>query len=304
MTKTPRTKSLRIPTQGFKKDNMLTGYVFIFAAASCWGFVGIFSSIAFSEGVAPMEVAFWRALFAWALFGAQAFIQKETHIHIKDIPLLFVFGLLGISLFYISYLYAIDSGGAALASVLLYTAPAWVVICSFFIYKEKLTTQKIAALILIIAGVFLISNTGGNANSTQSLSAIAIISGLTAGFCYSLYYTLGKHFSARYSSANLFLYMLPIGCLGILPFVEFTQKSSLAWFAIVCIATLSTFIANQCYYQGLKKLEAGKASIVATIEPVIAAIAAFFILGEHFTLLGYVGATLVICAVLLTIIKR
>lgn len=283
---------------------MLSGYVFIIAAASCWGFIGIFSSIAFSEGVAPMEVAFWRALLAWFFFATQAFIQKEMRMQIRDIPLLCIFGLLGISLFYISYLYAIDAGGAALASVLLYTAPAWVVVCSFFIYKEKLTTQKIVALILIIAGVFLISNTGGNANSTTSLSAIAIVSGLTAGFCYSLYYTLGKHFSARYSSANLFLYMLPIGCLGILPFVEFVPKSPLAWFAIACIAFLSTFIANQCYYQGLKKLEAGKASIVATIEPVIAATAAFFIFGEHFTLLGYIGAMLVICAVLLTIIKR
>jgi drug/metabolite transporter, DME family len=283
---------------------MLNGYIFIIAAASCWGLIGIFSSIAFSEGVGPMEVAFWRALVAWLLFGTQAFIQKETHIHTKDIPLLFVFGLLGISLFYVSYQYAINSGGAALASVLLYTAPAWVVVCSFFIYKEKLTINKITALLLIIAGVFLISNTGGNANSSKSLSTLAIVSGLTAGFCYSLYYTVGKHFSARYSSANLFLYILPIGCLGILPFVEFAPKSPLAWLALVAVAIISTFIANQCYYQGLKKLEAGKASIVSTIEPVVAATAAFFILGEHFTLLGYVGATLVICAVLLTIIKK
>jgi DME family drug/metabolite transporter len=283
---------------------MLSGYLFIIAAGSCWGFVGIFSSIAFSEGVAPMEVAFWRALFAWFLFGSQAFVQKETKMQVRDLPLLVVFGLLGISLFYISYLYAIDSGGAALASVLMYTAPAWVVVCSLFIYKEKLTVPKIVALVLIVGGVFLISNTGGNTNSTKALSALAIISGLTSGFCYSLYYTLGKHFSSRYSSANLFLYMLPIGCLGILPFVEFTQKTALAWFAIFCIASLSTFIANQCYYQGLKKLEAGKASIVATIEPVIAATAAFFIFGEHFAPLGYLGAMLVICAVILTIIKK
>ncbi len=81
---------------------MFSGYAFIIAAASCWGFIGIFSSIAFAEGVAPMEVAFWRALFAWILFGAQAFLRKETHLELRDIPLLTLFGLLGISLFYIS----------------------------------------------------------------------------------------------------------------------------------------------------------------------------------------------------------
>ena len=282
---------------------MLTGYLLIIAAASCWGFIGIFSSIAFSEGVAPMEVAFWRALIAWVLFGTQAFILKETQLKKQDIPLLAIFGLLGISLFYTSYLYAINSGGAALASVLLYTAPAWVVACSLIVYKERLTTNKIIAIFLVIAGVFLISNTGGNANSTSPLTALAVLSGLTAGFCYSLYYTLGKHFSSRYSSANLFLYMLPIGILGILPFVKFAPKSPLAWLALILVAIVSTFIANQCYYLGLRKLEAGKASIVATIEPVIAATAAYCILGEQFTLFGYLGATMIIVAVVLTIAR-
>ena len=283
---------------------MLTGYAFIIAAATCWGFIGIFSSIAFSEGIGPMEIAFWRALITWGLFGAQAITRKETQLKKQDIPLLTIFGLLGISLFYVSYLYAIESGGASLASVLLYTAPAWVVACSLIIYKEKLTTTKIIAIILVIAGVFLISNTGGNTNSTNPLTALAILSGLTAGFCYSLYYTIGKHFSSRYSSANLFLYMLPIGILGILPFVTFSHKSSLAWLALILVAIVSTFIANQCYYLGLKKLEAGKASIVATIEPVVAATAAYCVLGEQFTLLGYLGATMIIVAVILTIVRR
>ena len=285
-------------------NNILLGYAFIIAAASSWGLIGIFSSLAFSEGLAPLEVAFWRALIAWGLFATQAFIRKETQVKIRDIPLLTIFGLLGISLFYTSYLYAINSGGAALASVLLYTAPAWVVACSFVIYKERLTITKIIAILLVIAGVFLISNSGGNSNSAIPLTPLAIISGLTAGFCYSLYYTIGKHFSSRYSSTNLFLYMLPIGVLGILPFVQFTHKSPLAWLALLSVATVSTFIANQCYYLGLKKLEAGKASIVATIEPVVAAITAYCFLGEQFTLFGYLGASMIIAAVLLTIIRK
>lgn len=283
---------------------MLTGYAFILAAASSWGFIGIFSSLAFAEGVAPMEVAFWRALFAWLLFGAQALIRKETGIKFKDLPLLTIFGLLGISLFYISYLYAINSGGAALASVLLYTAPAWVVACSLIFYREKLTLLKVAAIFLVIGGVYLISDSGGNASSRGSLSGLAIISGLTAGFCYSLYYTIGKHFSSRYSSANLFLYMLPIGVLGIFPFVEFTSKSGLAWLSLILVAIVSTFIANQCYYLGLKRLEAGKASIIATIEPVVAATAAYVFLGEKFTLAGYLGAAMIVAAVLLTIVRK
>lgn len=283
---------------------MLTGYLFIISAATAWGLIGIFSSLAFSQGIGPMEVAFWRAVLTWFCFAGQAFIYKETRVDKKDIPLLMVFGLLGISLFYISYQYAVKTAGAAFASVLLYTAPAWVVACSFFIYREKLTLIKFFAVILVMAGVFLISKTGGNTQASVAMGWVAILSGLASGFSYSLYYTIGKYFSKKYSSANLFLWVLPIGALGIFPFVEFADKTPLAWGALIIISVVSTFLANHCYYLGLKYLEAGKASIVATIEPVVAAIAAYIFLGEYFTLLGYMGAGLIILAVISTIYKQ
>jgi DME family drug/metabolite transporter len=283
---------------------MFIGYLFIISAATCWGLIGIFSSLAFSQGIGPMEVAFWRAVLTWFLFGTQAVIKKETRIERKDFPLFFIFGLLGISLFYISYQFAVKTGGAAFASVLLYTAPAWVVACSFFIYKEKLTLLKSLAVVLVILGVFLISKTGGNNQGNAPIGWIAIVSGLAAGFSYSLYYTIGKYFSTRYSSANLFLWVLPIGALGTLPFVTFSHKSPMAWAALLAIVFISTFLANYCYYQGLKYLEAGRASIVATCEPVVAAVTAYFFLGEYFTLMGYLGTGLILIAVIATIYEQ
>ncbi|MFW2368179.1 MAG: DMT family transporter [Desulforhopalus sp.] len=283
---------------------MSAGYLFIISAAVCWGMIGIFSSLAFSQGVEPMEVAFWRALITWILFAGQAFIRKETHLDKKDIPLLLIFAVFGIALFYISYLFAVKTGGAAFAAVLLYTAPAWVVVVAFFVYKERLTWLKIVAVLLVIVGVSLISRSGNSSGSTVTLGMVAIVSGLTSGFCYSLYYTMGKYFSKKYSSANLFLYVLPVGALVILPFVSFTEKTLLAWVAILAVSVISTFIANYCYYQGLKYLEAGRASIVATLEPVVAAVTAYIFLGEYFTVTGYFGALLIVAAVLATIYKK
>ena len=283
---------------------MFTGYLFIISAAVSWGFIGIFSSLAFSQGVSPMEVAFWRAVLTWFCFGTQAFIRKETSVDRKDIPLLGIFGVLGVSLFYISYQFAVKTAGAAFAAVLLYTAPAWVVVCSFFIYKEKLTVLKILSVILVILGVMLISNSGTSGSESNSIGWVAILAGLTSGFCYSLYYTIGKYFSTKYSSANLFLWVLPVGALGILPFVNFVDKTPVAWSALISVSVISTFLANFCYYQGLKYLEAGRASIIATLEPVVAAAAAYFFLGEYFSVSGYLGAGLILIAVISTILKE
>ncbi|MBT8346927.1 MAG: EamA family transporter [Desulfofustis sp.] len=284
----------------------LKGYGFIVAAASCWAFIGIFSSIAFAQGVAPMEVAFWRALFAWLCFGGQALILGQTRLEKRDIPLLGFFGVFGIFLFYVSYQYAVKTGGAALAAVLLYTAPAWVVVCSVFIFRERLSVYKVLAVVLVITGVYLISRSGGTkaGEAASSLGLLALLSGLTAGLCYSLYYTVGKYFSGRYTSANLFLYVLPVGIACILPFVDFAPKNLSAWGALIALATVSTYVANFCYYQGVKYLEAGRASIVATLEPVVATAAAYVILGESLSLLGYLGAAVIITAVMITILAK
>lgn len=282
---------------------MFSGYLFIICAAFGWGLIGIFSSMAFTQGLGPMEVAFWRAVLTWFCFATQALIKKEHYIKKKDLPLLVLFSLLGISLFYISYQFAVKMAGAAFASVLLYTAPAWVILCSFFIFKEKISTLKIISVFLVIIGVYLISTTDAQ-QSGKTFGILAILAGLTSGFCYSLYYTIGKYFSGEYSSANIFLWILPIGAIGILPFVDFAEKTPTAWMALILVSFFSTFIANTCYYKGVKTLEAGKASIVATLEPVVASVTAYFFLGEYFTPCGYLGAGLILSAVIITIVTK
>ncbi len=280
---------------------VLKGYAFIAAAAVLWGMIGPFSKLAFQEGVSPMEVAFWRALLAWVFFGAHALIRREIRLFPKDIPFILVFGVCGVSLFYFFYQMAVKSGGAALAAVLLYTAPAWVIVLSRVFLKESITPAKIMAVVLTLIGISAIS-TGkgiGDGGSPAGVSAIAF--GLGSGFCYSLYYIFGKYFSGRYSSYNLFLYVLPVGAAGLLPWVTFAPKTPIAWLALMSLVVISTYGANSCYYSGLKYLEAGRAAITATLEPVVAAVIAYFWWGEVFTAQSYVGSAVILSAVVLMI---
>ena len=62
----------------------LKGYLFIMAAAVLWGVVGPFSRLAFSEGIGPMEVAFWRAALAWIFFGTHAVLTGRIRIRAED----------------------------------------------------------------------------------------------------------------------------------------------------------------------------------------------------------------------------
>jgi DME family drug/metabolite transporter len=81
-------------------------------------------------------------------------------------------------------------------------------------------------------------------------------------------------------------------------------KTAVAWTSLISVSVISTFIANYCYYQGLKYLEAGGATIVAPLEPVVAAVSAYVFLGEYFTITGYFGAVLIVAALLATIYEK
>jgi DME family drug/metabolite transporter len=277
------------------------GFFYIICAGILWGFVGPFSKLAFAEDVAPMEVAFWRAFLAWLLFGLHAIAKKQVRIAPKDLPAVIIFGITGVTFFYGSYQLAVEKGGAALASVLLYTAPAWVILMSAFFFKEAMTWLKIFALVLTLVGVTGISasSKGIAAYAGMQISGTAVTLGLLSGFFYSLYYIFGKRFSTRYSSPNLFFYMLPIGALGLFPAVSFVHKTWMAWIALGCLALFSTYGAYYCYYIGLKYLESSRAAITATIEPVVATIVAHIWWKESFTIVGYVGSVFILAAVIL-----
>ncbi len=281
----------------------IKGYFYIIIAATLWGFIGPFSKLAFQEGIAPLEVAFWRAILAWGFFGTHAIIKNEVRIQKQDFPGILVFGIAGVTLFYGSYQLAVNKGGAALAAVLLYTAPAWVAIMSRIFFKESMTPVKLIALLLTIIGVAGVSLGAGDLNASAGihLSASGLFFGLAAGFCYALYYIFGKHFSGRYSSPNLFIYILPIGALGLVPWVPFTHKTFTAWAALTVLAFLSTYIAYRLYYEGLKYLEPTQAAITATIEPVVAAIIAYFWWNEYFNILGYAGSFLILMSVMMMV---
>lgn len=277
----------------------MSGYLYVLAAAALWGLIGPLSKLSFAAGMDTVEVAFWRTTLAWILFAAQAIANRETHIARRDLPAVAGFGVAGIAGLFGAYVVAVAAGGAALASVLLYTAPAWVALMSWLFLKEPMGGYKIAAVVATILGVAGVSLGPGDGGGAVDSRAIAY--GLLSGITYALYYIFGKYYLGRYKTPTLFLYALPVGSLTLLPFTTFTAPTLAGAVPCLVLAVCSTYGAYSLYYAGLKRLEATRAAVVATLEPVMAALLAFAMFGERFDAMGYLGAGLIIASVLATI---
>ena len=184
----------------------------------------------------------------------------------------------------------------SVAAVLLYTAPLFVVVFSTFLFKEKLTIAKCVAMVLMIAGCVFVT---GLLSSTGSISVIGILFGLGSGFAYALYSIFGRFALNRgYQPFTVAFYTFLFASIGILPFSDIsgmiplvTVKTSVYMALLGIVSCLLPYIL---YTKGLIGLENGKASMISTVEPVVATLISVFIFGESFTINTALGILFIV----------
>jgi drug/metabolite transporter, DME family len=273
------------------------GILLVAAAGILWGTLGPAARVGLEHGMSALELSFYRGVLAALCFLVHARWRGSLRIARRDWPAVAAFALLGVASLYVSYFQAVRAGGAALAVILLYTAPAWVAIFSVLWLAERMTIRKVAALLLTLAGVALVASSGGG---TISITPAALGWGLAAGFSYALFYLFGKRYFARYDPIVLFAWAIPIAMIPLLPFVTPAAHPAPAWGAVVFVGIVPTYLAYLLYARGLMRLDATRAAVVATIEPVVAAALAFALFGEALGAFGYAGAALVLAGVITT----
>lgn len=266
------------------------------AAAVLWGLIGLQSRYVLDEGVSPEEIAFWRAAVAGVLFAGHAVVTGGLRVHDRrDLAPFAGFALVGVSVFYVAYALAVDTGGVSLASILLYTSPAFVAVAAHLLLGERLTPGRGLLVLVTLTGVVLVAQGSG---SGVTVSPASLTWGLVAALSYSTYYLFGKWALRRYRPVAIYALVMPLGALGLLPFVDFAPKSGTAWLWLLSLAFVSTYLAYGVYYTGLREVEASRAVVVATVEPVVAALTGAALLGERLGPWGLAGGSLVLGAAL------
>ena len=279
------------------------GYLRITAAAVLWGSIGIAGRAAFNAGVTPLEAAFFRALIAFVAVTVIVLLTDASvlRIRLSDLVLFGAFGLVSIALFFFVYLYAISRTTVATAAILLYTAPAWVIVLSALLFGEPLTRLKLVAVALAFAGCILVVR--GYDPASLRLNFLGVLAGLASGFTYAMYSICGKTALRRYRPITTLTYALGIGAAALgavaipLGAVRLAHSGP-AWSGIVYLALVTTLLAQWLYLAGLERVEAGHASLVATLEPVLAAGLGYLLLGERLDPWQILGGALVLSAVL------
>lgn len=280
------------------------GYFFIVWAAMLWSGIGLFMRTLHDRyGLSALTLAFLRAGISFVIiFTILAFVRRDLLRLTRHSAVLFaVYGLFGIALFYLTYTYAIIMTSVTTAVVLLYTAPVFVTLIAWRAWGESLTPRKLVAIGLAFVGCALVARTY-DAEQMQ-LNFIGVLFGLGAGLTYALFTLFTKAGLVRFPLWTLITYELFFGALFLLPAQNKSELAILvqqptAWLFLLALALGPTLGAIALFSRGLRDVPASNASIVATIEPVMASIIAFLILGERLEGWQVVGGVLVIAGAL------
>ena len=273
----------------------------ILLAAALWGVIGFWNRRLLSGGLSPTGIVTVRNFGGMALLCAVFAVKDRGVFRVKKEHLKYFFGtgVVSVMLFTMCYFTCQKLCSLAVASILLYTAPSFVVVLSAVLWHEAVTGRKLLALILTLLGCALVC---GVFSGEVTVTAVGLLLGLGAGFFYALYSIFGRYALAHYDSMTVtvwtFLFAGPASLVLL-------RRADVAAFAAqpdllvtaACLVVFSTVLPYLFYTRGLAHVDSGRASIMASLEPVVASLVGAAAFGEPVTALTALGIGCVLAGV-------
>ena len=291
------------------KNNKYVGSVMVITAGVLWGLMGLFVRNLDKYGITSMQIVALRAVFTALMMWVVTLVydRKLFKIKLRDCWCFLGTGICSIMFFNFCYFRTITLTSLSAAAVLLYTAPIMVMVMSVFLFKEKLTVTKMIAAVIAFAGCVLVT---GATDGRLALNAIGVLTGIGSAFGYALYTIFGEYALKRgYNSITITLYTFIFASVGVLPLANLPDLAGkitinpqiLAWGAV--LALVVTVLPYLIYTIGLRTVEAGKASVMATVEPVVATLVGVIVFSEPLSVSGIAGIILVAASLAILNIK-
>jgi len=216
-----------------------------------------------------------------------------------------VLGMLGVAASNYFYYVAIQKTSVAIAIVVQYTAPVWVLLYVVARGQQKLTLQKVAAVAVAIAGIALtIGIVGSKSGSPLRLESYGFLAALLASFSFAFYNVGGHRILARYDRWRVLSWTLASAAAFWL-FVNPPWKVLAAhyapaqWGFLFVFSTISVLAPFSLYFLGLQHLEPTRAIIASCLEPVFSILLAAAFLGEGVRAVQTLGIVLVLAAIVI-----
>ena len=293
-------------------DEIVKGRIYTLIGAISWGLSGACGQYLMNDsGVSPIYLTALRMVIAGLVLTLFACLKqpkqfREVVKSPKIMGRMLFFGIFGLMLCQLTYLFAIHSSNAGTATVLQYTCPILIVIYVGLKEKTVPTIMEFVAIVFALVGTFVITTHGNPFN--LSLSPSGLFWGIISAFAYALYTLLPGKLIRQWGS----LIVTGLGLLsgGILFYFgtaswQYTiQWQPYTFIAFIGIIGIGTIFAYSLYLEGVSLIGPVQGSLLASAEPISSVFFSIVLLGEVFQGIDIVGIVLILIAVYLITMKE
>jgi drug/metabolite transporter (DMT)-like permease len=300
--------------EGHTDDKSRLGYLMVATAATLFAVNGSVSKVVLSSGLSSLELAQIRNTFAALLFLVFLLVVAPSRLRVGRRELLFLvaFGLVGIALVQWLYFVALEHLPVGVALLIEFTAPLFVALFARLVYKERVRARIWLAVACCIVGLSLVVEiwTG------VAFSTVGVTAAFAGAFALTAYLLMAERERKHRDAASLSFYGFLFAALlwaVVQPLWKFpwstlgksvSLQGNLAdhtapvWLLVGFIIVIGTFVTFSLLTGSLRHISATRASIVASLEPVVATVIAWAWLDESFGPTQLVGGAIVIAGIL------
>lgn len=269
----------------------------------CFGSIGIFIRFFSEAGFNNMAVLATRNVLAALLLFLFMLVydKKLLRVKVKDLPILLCGGFFGMTLTNVFYNIAVLNLSLGFAGVLIGLSPVYVVLIAALLFKEKVTPRKLIGMVMAIIGVIMVS---GVVDTGITFTAAGLAAGILSGIFYGTTSISTKISIGRgYKGLTITFYAVLITALTTAPFANWSSVAAYTASApvshmllMLAHALIGAALPYLMLNISLKYIEAGRASILTSSEPVSAMLFGALVFGERLTALSLAGMAIAVTA--------
>jgi drug/metabolite transporter (DMT)-like permease len=289
--------------------HILRGRFLVGLATVFWGCSATLARYVFRDfSVPPLDAIESRLVIAVTLLGAWLALSRPSAFRIRreDIGYFLILGIFGMAAVQSAYYHSIARLGVGLAILIQYLAPSIIVLNDLAHGRPVRRSTWFGVLVALLGTALLIGNVD---RSLLRASALDWAIGFGAAFAFAFYIIYSKRGLARYAPETVLFYNFFVA--AVFWMIVYPPARVLAagygpgiWAAFFALGVLNNLIPFALFYAGLRHLAPSQAGIMATLEPVVAVLAAALFLGEGLRPLQWVGAAGVLAASILATRNR
>ena len=282
------------------------GIILVLLGAICFSIKAIIIKLAYSVSIDPVTLLTLRMGFALPFFLMIPIFYKrkgtEQRVSTRDYGKIALLGVLGYYVASIFDFWGLQYITAGLERLILFVYPTIVVLLSAAIFKKPITKNIIFALVLSYLGILIIFSDSEISSQKNILLGATFI--FVSAFTYAAYLVGSGSLIPKLGSIQFNAYSMIVSCVVVLIHFAIAQPTNLLTLPKIfygygfAIAIISTVIPTFLVAEGINLIGAGKASIVASVGPVITIFLGYWFLNEPFTLYELIGTLFVLGGVL------